>query len=116
MTEERTDYSQIYDFLYRIEKRINYLESDALFIEKKITVLNEKKSTDFSVMSKDLSDLHLNIVFLKNNFTQCAHEMARLSKNLKDTIKKDDIQNLNTQLDEIKFEEYVTAKDLDRGV
>ena len=35
MAEEKTDYSHIYDFLYRIEKRIGYLEKDAAFIEKR---------------------------------------------------------------------------------
>ena len=38
MADEQADYSQVYDFLYKIERRITYLEKDALFIEKKIKI------------------------------------------------------------------------------
>jgi len=116
MAEAAADYSQIYEFLYRIERRISYLEKDAAFIEKKIAALDGKKSGDYNSMNEELKNLYSNISSLKNNFTQCTHAMTRLSKNLKDTIKKEDISTLNTQLEDIKFEEYVTPKDLERGV
>jgi len=41
--------------------------------------------------------------------------MARLGTDMKNAVKKEDLQGLNTQLDEIQFEEYVTSKDIQRG-
>jgi len=116
MTEPAADYSQIFEFMYRIERRISYLEKDASFIEKKIITLDAKKNEEFNSVILELQELQSNISGLKNNFAHCAHGMTRLSKNLKDIIKKEDIIALNSQIDELKFEEYVTAKDLDRGV
>jgi cell division ATPase FtsA len=116
MAQEAPDYSQIYEFLYRIERRINYLENDAAFIKKKIETLEENKNMDFRFMDEELNGLRISVTSIKNNFLQCVHGMTRISKDLKDTIKKEDLQNLSTQMEEIKFEEFVTLKDLERGV
>jgi len=116
MADEPTDYSQAYDFLYRIERRITYLEKDAAFIEKNVAFLEDKRFKEFNEMTEDLKNLRLSMSSLKNNFSQCAHGMSRLSKYLKDAIKIEDIQTLNTTVDEIQFEEYVSEKDLKRGL
>ena len=42
--------------------------------------------------------------------------MISLSTDLKNSVKKDDLNSINAQLDEVKFEEYVTQKDLTRGM
>ncbi len=112
----QADYSQVYDFLYRIDRRVGYLEKDALFIEKKIATLEENRSKHFKALSDELGLLRVSLTSLKNNLSQCAHGMARLGKDLKNTVRKDQIVELNNQLDEIKFEEYVTSKDLIRGL
>jgi hypothetical protein len=114
--EQPTDYSQVYDFLYRIERRIGYLEKDASFIEKKIASLDNNRSKHYKELSDDLATSHNDLNALKTHLALCAHGMARLGKDLKNTIKKDQVTDLNTQLDEIKFEEYVTRKDLVRGL
>jgi hypothetical protein len=117
MTDEpAADYSQVYDFLYRIDRRIGYLEKDALFIEKKINTLEAGRSKHFKALSDELKGLQNITISLKNNLGQCAHGMARVGKDLKNTVKKEEIIELNNQLDEIKFEEYVTRKDIIRGL
>jgi hypothetical protein len=116
MVDESADYSQIYDFLYRIDRRVGYLEKDAAFIEKKIDSLETNKSKEFDLLVSELKGLRSNMLLLKNNFGQCVHGMVLLSKDLKNVVKKDDLQGLNAQVDDLKFEEYVTRKDLDRGV
>jgi hypothetical protein len=116
MAETPVDYSQVYDFLYRIDRRISYLEKDASFIEQQLTALEYRKSRDFYSMTDELKNLRSDMTAIKTNFAQCAHGMSRLGKMLKDTIKKEDIQSLNVRVDEIKFEEYVTPGDIKRGV
>jgi len=116
MAEEQADYSQIYDFLYRIDRRIGYLEKDALFIEQKINSLEEHKTREFNILITELADMRSNISMIKNNFGQCVHGMVSLSKDLKNVVKKEDLQGLNDKVDDIKFEEYVTHKDLGRGM
>jgi len=115
MVDEPTDYSHIYDFIYRIDRRVGYLEKDVIFIEKKINTLEEGRSKNFKVLTEELTELRSNIILLKNNLTQCTHGMARLGTDMKNAVKKEDLQGLNTQLDEIQFEEYVTSKDIQRG-
>jgi hypothetical protein len=116
MADESADYSQVYDFLYRIDRRVGYLEKDALFIEKKIDTLEGGRSKHFKTLTEELSALRTNLSSLKANLGQCAHGMARLGKDMKNTVKKDEIVELNNQLDEIKFEEYVTQNDITRGL
>jgi len=47
MVDEPTDYSHIYDFIYRIDRRVGYLEKDVIFIEKKINTLEEGRFKKF---------------------------------------------------------------------
>jgi len=116
MAEEKTDYSHIYDFLYRIEKRIGYLEKDAAFIEKKIKQLDESKINNYHALNEEIARLHLGTRDLKDQFNQCITRMSGLGKDLRNTVKKEEIQTLNGQVDELQFEDYVTEKDLIRGV
>ena len=116
MTDEPNDYSHIYDFLYRIDRRVGYLEKDATFIEKKINTLEDSRIKNFNTLNEELGELQTSINLLKNNLNQCAHGMTRLSKDMKNSVKKEDLTGLNNQLDEIKFVEYVTSNDIKRGI
>ncbi|MGV8171631.1 MAG: hypothetical protein ACP5OA_02970 [Candidatus Woesearchaeota archaeon] len=116
MAEEQADYSQVYDFLYRIERRIGYLEKDAAFIEKQVASLDEKKLKSFGMLNIEFVELQSNLLEVKNHLGKCAHAMSMLSKDMKSAVKKDDLQLLNAHLDTIPFEEYITRKDLERGL
>jgi hypothetical protein len=116
MAEEQVDYSQVYDFLYRIERRIGFLERDASFIEKQVIFLDDKKLKGFDALSTELKNVRSDISELKNHLGKCAHRMTLLSKDLRDTVKTDDIQTLNSSMDNLQFEEYVTKKDVQRGL
>jgi chromosome segregation ATPase len=116
MADEQADYSQIYDFLYRIDRRVGYLERDAAFIEKQALLLEAEKSKRFDSLKKEISRLHESLSEIKQNFNSCSHWMSSLSKELKNNIKKEDIDGLNARMEEIKFEEYVTHRDVKRGL
>jgi hypothetical protein len=116
MADEQADYSQVYDFIYRIDRRVGYLEKDAAFIEKQISILEEKRLKDFGSLGEELSRLRGLTSEIRQHFNACIHCMTMLSKDLKNTAKKEDIDGLNTLLDEMRFEEYVTDRDLKRGV
>ena len=112
MADENIDYSQVFNFLYRIEKRVSYLEKDLLYVERKINSIENKRSENFMKLNSDIKKLHESISSLRGNFTQCTHYMALLGKDLKNCMKKEELESLNAAVDEIKFEEYVTRKNL----
>jgi len=114
MASQPADYSQSYDFVYKIERRIGYLEKDLNFIEQHVDALESKRTEDFKSLSTELQQLHSEITSLKNHFSECMHGMARLGKELKSSVKNENMQSLNAKVDEIKFEEYVTRSDLKR--
>lgn len=116
MADVQTDYSQVYDFIYRIDRRVGYLEKDAAFIEKQIASLEGKRIKDFDSLKDEVSELRKSLSEIKQNFNACTHGMSLLSKELKNTVKKEDIDGLNARLEEIKFEEYVTGRDVQRGL
>lgn len=111
-----TDYSPMYDFLYRIDKRIKYLEKDVLLLERQLSIFDNSKSNKFQTLSEELNEMHAAMKSLKDNFSHCIKEMTTLSKDLKNIVKKDEIQLLDSQVNDIKFEEFVTITDLKRGV
>jgi predicted nuclease with TOPRIM domain len=112
MADEQIDYSQLFNFLYRIDKRINYLEKDLIYLEKSINNLENKRSVEFSKLNEDMKILHQTISSLKKQFGQCSHYMSILGKELKNCIKIDDVNSLNSAVDDIKFEEYITRKEI----
>ena len=116
MAEQPVDYSQVYDFLYRIERRIGYLEKDVVFIEKQIAMLDRKKLEAFGSLNVELVERQSDLTDIKNYLGKCMHVMSMLSKDLKSTVKKDDIQLLNSHLDTIQFEDYVTRRELKKGL
>ncbi len=114
--EESQDNSQVYDFLYRIEKRIVYLERDVQFIENTINTLDKTKDKQFKILENDLNKAHNEIKTISNTFNQCIHAMTRMGKNLKNTVKKEELEALNNKIDEIHFEEYIMPTDLKREI
>jgi septation ring formation regulator EzrA len=116
MADQTIDYSPVYDFLYRIDKRITSLEKDAAYIETQVNNLGKKRITDFDNLSTELKNFKSDISSIKSIFNKCIMEMIGLSKDLKTALKKEEFESLNTKLDEVKFEEYLTSRDLIRGV
>ena len=116
MVDQPADYSQAYNFLYKIDRRIRTLERDATFIEKQVEYLDNKKFKTFEVLGMEISELHETLAQLKIHLGKCTHKMSILGKDMRDAVKKDDVQSLNSSIDAVQFEQYVTKKDVDRGV
>ena len=116
MADQQDDYSVVYDFIYRIERRISSLEKDAKFIEGYIGNLENRKISHFQSLSGELTQLKGQIGAIKTNFNNCVKHMIILSKDMRESVKKEDVETINSTIDDIKFEEYVTLKDLSRGV
>ena len=92
------------------------MEKDAAFIEKKIKTLDDNKDKQFKLLIEELDRSHFEIKLITNHFTECIHAMTRISKNLKNTVKKEEIQLLNNTIDEIHFEDYIMLSDIKRGL
>ncbi|MGV8141447.1 MAG: hypothetical protein ACP5NW_03330 [Candidatus Woesearchaeota archaeon] len=116
MAEQQEDYSQVYDFIYRIDRRVGYLEKDASFIESQVSLLEERRVKRFDSLKTELLEMRKMLAIIKQNFNACTHDMSLLSKDLKYTAKKEEIEGLNGVIEELRFEEYVTHRDIQRGV
>jgi len=113
---EQVDYSTVYEFLYRIDKRIAMLEKDAEFINTQITNLDGDVSGKFGALKVDLDNVHDSIKKLKSEFNNSVIKMVDMTKNLKLSAKKEDIEAAKNSVNELKFEEYITHEALKRGL
>ena len=116
MSDEPIDYSQIYDFLYRIDRRINSLEKDSGFIEDNISSLELKKSREFEELKDSINSVKSQLSELKSLLNKCVGEMVWLGKELRETVKDEEMAEAKSRVNEIKFHEYVSRKALKKTV
>lgn len=104
-----------YDFIFRIDKRINTLEKDTVAIERRIAIIENMSNQKYSGLEQDIKQIESMMMQMKSDLKNCIFEMINITKQLRTAVKKDQINQLNQRLDDTKIEEYVTKKDLDRG-
>ena len=116
MVSEQLDFSKTYDFIFKIDKRITALEQDTTFIEKKITTIDKDGIMKYLEISSGISELSIALSNIKKNLRKQSTEMVGLSRELKNVVKKDQVEQLTESVDNIKFNEFVTKSDLTKGV
>jgi septal ring factor EnvC (AmiA/AmiB activator) len=116
MAGQQADYSMIYEFMYRIERRISNIEKDTAYVETRIRLLDDDSAKKFSGLHQELIALLNELHSIKSRFRDCAVGMTQLTSELRESLKDDQYEQLASRVDELKFEEFVTHKDLERGV
>jgi hypothetical protein len=106
----------VYDFIYKIDKRVSILEKDTVFIESKIQKVTGEGKGKYVVLNQELSDLKNTSESLRNELKKCQMILMNISKDLKSTLKKDQIEQVTSAVDEIKFEEFISRKELHREI
>lgn len=100
--------NEVYDFIFKIDRRIGYLEKDITFIEKKITTLDLYKEKMYSDLHEELSAAKISIEDIKNKLKFISIGVNTLSTEMKEVVKKDQADTLSKQVDELPFNDYLT--------
>lgn len=104
--------TDVYDFIFKIDRRIGYLEKDLTFIEKKISEIGVFKKTSYSVFQLDLNTSKQDIEDIRAKLKEIMIIMTRLSQEMKDTIKKNQSKAISEKIDSIQFQDFLTRKEL----
>jgi hypothetical protein len=113
MAEER-DFGLVIEFLSRINRRIISLEHESVLLEKSISVLDKKNNTTYQLLNSEMDGVKATLLELKTKIKNYNNVMISLTKYLKNSLKKEELNALSSCIDELKFEEYITKADVYR--
>ena len=108
------DYSQAYEFIYRIDKRVSALEKDATLINELIDTTDRVKKKKFDTLQNEMDVMLVDLKTVKESLSQATHAMVELSKDMKLSVNKDQLDQLAVTIEEIPFDTMVTRKELER--
>lgn len=103
--------NDIYDFIFKIDRRIAYLEKDISFIENKINNLDFYKKKMYSDLHKELSTARTLVEDIKGKIKTISINMSNLSLEMKDVVKMEQAGILSKRVDELPIDEYITRKE-----
>jgi len=100
--------NEVYDFIFKLDRRIGYLEKDLSFIEKKISNLDIYKAKMYDSLREELSSAKINVEDVRAKLKNISIGINSLASEMKDVIKEEQAQSLTKQVDELPLNEYVT--------
>ncbi|HIH31267.1 TPA: hypothetical protein HA235_01020 [Candidatus Woesearchaeota archaeon] len=106
------DVNQAYAYIFKIDKRIKMLENDADFIARGIQGSSSKGNISFSVLTEEMNSIKADFDNIKRQLKLMESEILMLTNVIRDTIKKDQVENLSKSVDEIEFQNFMTKKEL----
>jgi len=104
--------SEVYDFIFKIDRRIGYLEKDLTFIEKKISSLDIYESKMYETLREEMSAAKINVDDIRSKLKSISIGISGLSVEMKDVIKKEQAEELTRQVDELPLNEYISKSEL----
>lgn len=104
--------NEVYDFIFKLDRRIGYLEKDLSFIEKKISTLDFYKTKMYDNLREELSSAKLNVEDVRGKLKNISIGINSLSLEMKDVIKQEQAETLTKQVDELPLNEYISKKEL----
>lgn len=108
--------TELYEFIYKIDRRVSTLEKDTAFIETRIVKASSDSKEKYSALHQELDDIRASFESIKNSLKNCRNIMSAISKDLKFTLKKEQIDQLSSRVDSIKFEDFITRKEMLKGL
>lgn len=107
--------SEVYDFIFKLDRRIGYLEKDLSFIEGKIDSVDFSRRDVYNRLSLELDSEKADIEEIKEIVKFLKLSMLKVSSEMKDIVKKNQYESLSKMVDEIPFDELITRKELDKN-
>lgn len=107
--------TSLYEFIYKLDKRVSTLEKDTTFIESKINKAIADGKEKYSVMHNELDEMEKISGSIKDDLKNCQLILINISKDLKFAVKKDQIAQVTSTVDNVKFEEFITRQELRKG-
>jgi hypothetical protein len=104
--------NEVYDFIFKLDRRIGYLEKDISFIEKKISSLDSYKTKLYDNLREELSVAKINVDDVRAKLKNISIGISTLSSDMKDTLKKEQAETLAAQVDELPLNEYIAKNEL----
>lgn len=108
----KPDYSQMLEIAQKMEKRVVALEYDNFFLEREILKIEVKTQFIKYKTAEEITTLRSEISSLKNLLKEYTLEMIKLSRDIKQIIKKEQYSQINDRIDQIQFNNYITKKEL----
>lgn len=110
------EYPQAITQLQRITKRITLLERDCQVIEEQLQKLQQYKEKNTEKITQDTLRIHHETKKLKAELNMQINTMILLTKGLRESIKEEQFVQIKEVIENIPFHEYLTQRDLKRGV
>lgn len=104
--------TEVYDVIFRIGRRIGYLEKDLSFIENKISTLDFSRKDVYKKLSDELDFEKNNLVEIAEKIRVLKLSMLHISSEMKDIVKKEQQESVSRMVDEIPFEDFITRTEL----
>ncbi|MFA5797512.1 MAG: hypothetical protein WC916_05780 [Candidatus Woesearchaeota archaeon] len=109
------NYPEANDALKKIEKRINTLEKDSMYIASQLEKFDTAKDTTTAEIKTELVRLHQTMTSMKAALKQDALVMVKLTGELRNCLKEEQFALIKEKIDEIAFEQFVTQQNLKKG-
>lgn len=103
--------NEVYDFIFKIDRRIGYLEKDLVFMESKIANLEGYKGKMHSDLHEEISAARTLIGDIKGKLKTISIGISDLSLEMKDVVKTEQSDALSKQVDGLPIYDYITRKE-----
>ena len=109
------NYPEANDALKKIEKRINTLEKDSMYIASQLERFDTTKDTTSAEIKAELARLYQTMTSMKAALKQDALMMIKLTGELRNCLKDEQFALIKEKIDDIPFEQFVTEQNLKKG-
>lgn len=110
--KQQIDYSEFYVVLEKIDKRITALEKDSSFIDARINSVENQRNNNKIKNEQEMKQIKFLMKSTNDDIKICVKEMIKLSEELKNTLKQEQIATLSEKIDMVNFNEFISRKDL----
>lgn len=107
--------TEVYDFIFKIDRRIGYLEKDLSFIEQKINTIDYLKKKTYIELINQMNAAKLNSEEIRSELKKISVHLMMLSQEMKDIVKLGQADNISKKIDEIPFNDFITRTNIKRG-
>ena len=104
--------NEVYDFIFKLDRRVGYLEKDLSFIEKKISALDVYKTKMYDTLRGELGVAKIMIEDIRGKLKNISIGINALSSDMKDVIKVEQGEALKKQVDELPLHEYIAKREM----